>query len=623
MTTKGMTIEDMCIQLKPIVGDDIDKLYNRYRLASTLKEKAEIEQIINALYQKYIGSLLEKKILLNPPKTSLNADYPIGIIKYAEKDIGIFGLREHDWIRHILVSGMSGSGKTNLAFHILGNFIVKKKPFLVLDWKKSFRPLMTLSKDIYCFTIGNEKVSNFFRININIPPQNIPPKEWINIVCDIITESFGASYGVHKLLSEAMDLAFRDNGIYQGAKNYPTWYDIKNILEARKDLLKGREAEWLASALRVAHALTFGSFGEAINNSEASFHIEDLFDKQVLFELNSLNNSEKKFFAQFLLAYIYKLKKSGEGESTEDFRYAIVVDEAHNIFLKQQTHFITENITDMIYREVREYGISLICLDQHISKLSDTVAGNSATIIAFQQILPQDVEVVSKIMFLYDDRFFFSMLEVGYAIVKLAERHNEPFLIKVPFVKLKTKGISDLEIKDMMISKLGFYDYKNYTKEEATEEFNKELEEQNLKLETEDEKKTKSEEKKKPSKVYRDDEVKRVLNVKFQQLLDKGYKLEDVIKYFKARYEKDLVEQTAKNFQAREKTVEEKFLEYVKNNPGCRITEIYTALNISARKGNDIKNDFIEKGLIEIKEETSNKGLSKKVYITEDGLKYA
>ena len=29
----------------------------------------------------------------------------------------------------------------------------------------------------------------------------------------------------------------------------------------------------------------------------------------------------------------------------------------------------------MIYRELREYGISLICLDQHISKLSDTVKG--------------------------------------------------------------------------------------------------------------------------------------------------------------------------------------------------------------------------------------------------------
>ena len=39
----------------------------------------------------------------------------------------------------IAILGPSGSGKTTFAFQILANFILHKKPFILFDWKKSFR----------------------------------------------------------------------------------------------------------------------------------------------------------------------------------------------------------------------------------------------------------------------------------------------------------------------------------------------------------------------------------------------------------------------------------------------------------------------------------------------------
>ena len=83
---------------------------------------------------------------------------------------------------------------------------------------------------------------------------------------------------------------------------------------------------------------------------------------------------------------------------------------------------------------MREYGISLICLDQHISKLSDTVKGNSACHIAFQQQLPQDIYNISSIMQLHQQRESFSQLPVGSAIVKLSDRYTYPLLVKTSFV---------------------------------------------------------------------------------------------------------------------------------------------------------------------------------------------
>ena len=450
MNQRALTVEELCRKLKPIFGKKIDNIYLKYSMAERGEEKEDIAHMLNALYHKNLNELLENKVLLSPPrKESVEGEYPLAEVSYSDKKLFPFSLREKDWPRHVCISGMSGSGKTTLAFNILENFIKHDKPFLVFDWKKSFRPLLSASSDLVCFTVGDEAVSNLFKMNINQPPKGIDPKEWINVLCDLLTESFFVSYGVHKVLLETLDEAFRDWGVYEGSENYPTWENIKWYLEQKLEKTKGREAGWLESSLRIATVLTFGNFGKVVSSkTESNFTVEDLLDKKVILELNALSNIEKKFFCEFILTYIYKLKKSKQKNQSGKFDHAILVDEAHNIFLKTPTHFSKESVTDMVYREMREYGTSLICLDQHISKLSDTVKGNSACSIAFQQQLPQDIYDISGIMQLNGQRQFFSMLPVGSAIVKLSERYNLPFLVEVAPVRLRENVITDSQVKE-------------------------------------------------------------------------------------------------------------------------------------------------------------------------------
>ena len=75
-----------------------------------------------------------------------------------------------------------------------------------------------------------------------------------------------------------MDKAFRDFGVYKGSKNYPTWHQIREVLEEKSDHIrtKGREAEWMESAMRIVDSLTFGSFGEAINCKEKYGILENM-----------------------------------------------------------------------------------------------------------------------------------------------------------------------------------------------------------------------------------------------------------------------------------------------------------------------------------------------------------
>ncbi len=450
---RHISIEEISSKLKPILGSKIDELYFRYSMSESPEEKSQIIQVLSVLYQKHLGKFLDKNLLLlePPKKEDVLGEYPLSNVVYADKELFPFALREHDWPRHVCISGMSGSGKTTLALNILRRFIEKKKPFLVFDWKKSFRPLINVDPSVMCFTVGNDSVSNLFRTNINIPPKGISPKEWINTLTDLLTESFCVSFGVHKILLETLDEVFEGWGVYKGSKHYPNWQHIKRMLEIKAKEARGREATWYESALRIASVLTFGDFGKVINyDGKKSLSVEDLFDKQVIFELNSLGNIEKKFFAEYLLTYIYKLKKANQTKVDNGFNHAIVVDEAHNIFLKNKTYFVSESVTDMVYREMREYGTSLICLDQHLSKLSDTVKGNSACHIAFQQQLPQDVMDVSSMMHLGDRKEVFTQLPVGYAIVKLSERHTSPFLIKVPYNNLRDSVIPDEKLSTKM-----------------------------------------------------------------------------------------------------------------------------------------------------------------------------
>ncbi|RLE44978.1 hypothetical protein DRJ16_00880 [Candidatus Woesearchaeota archaeon] len=455
---KKYTVEELCRKLKPILGKSVDVMYLKYSVADSKEQKKEIERMLNILYEKYLQtSLLSEKILLEPPdKFAVSGEFEVGMINYADKDCHPFYLRRNDLMRHICITGMSGSGKTNLAFILLKQLLKTDVPFIIFDWKKSFRSLLKHDDKILHFTVGNPLISNLFRVNINRPPENISPKIWIGILCDLIAESFSVSYGVHRILQDTLDRAFRDFGVYSGSNRYPTWHHIKRRLEekARRERLRGRVSEWTESALRVAYVLTFGHFGEVLNADEGEyFDFNDLKEKRVIFELKSLNSIEKKFFCSLVLSYIYFSKKASE-EKCNVFKQLIVVDEAHNIFLRERPVFLPESVTDMIYRELREYGVGLMCIDQHISKLSDAAVGNSATHFSFHQLLPEDIEKIANLMQLNDEKKYFSMLPVGWAIVKLAERYTFPFLIKIPKDESKEESVPDYFVKKYMEEKL-------------------------------------------------------------------------------------------------------------------------------------------------------------------------
>jgi energy-coupling factor transporter ATP-binding protein EcfA2 len=629
---RALTVEEICNKLRPVLGKKVDEVYFQYTLADTREEKEEIAHVLNALFQKHLNQLLDKGVLLEPPRQELiDGTYELATVTYARKHLFPFKLREHDWPRHVCITGMSGSGKTTLAFNIIESLTRHNKNFLVFDWKKSFRPLLKEDSSLMVFTVGEEKVCNLFKTNINEPPKGVAPKEWINVLSDLLTESFSASFGVHKVILETLDEAFKEWGIYNGSENYPTWNHIKWRLEEKLDKTQGREGGWLESALRIATVMTFGEFGKTLNyKGKNAFTVEDLLTKRIIMELSALGNIEKKFFCEFVLTYIYKLKKARQNEATSKFDHAIIVDEAHNIFLKKPTNFSNESVTDMIYREMREYGTSLICLDQHVSKISDTVKGNSACHIAFQQQLPQDIEDISGIMQLRDKRQYFSQLPVGSAIVKLSERFTSPFLIEVPFASIRNQKILDADVKSRMDAIILGKEYQ----EKVDPEFNEAIEHPKPLKKQEIAPKDPLPEFTEVQKIIyqfvkeylaNGVELKDIEKILEQSKTQGKYTSEDIMKVINKAFENSLVVTFKNDKKPIIKTNgsdltddQRKFTEFLQANPAHTLstTEVYRKIGLSARKGTQVKKELEEKGLIKIEEIKYAKGWKKSIRLS-------
>ena len=441
------TIEEQFRKLKPAYGKIIDRLWLNY-LLEDFKGKKEIANLLPILSMKGLNESydIEKTNLVPPTEKDAYGEFYVGDVQYADKILYPFGLREDDWIQHVSIFGRSGSGKTNLVIGIIKSFLEKKKPFLVFDWKKNYRDLLAESygKNIKVFSIGRD-VSPF-RFNPLIPPPCTDPEVWLKKLIEIISHAYFLGEGVMYLLQKTLDAIYRESGLYEGkAYTYPTMRDVLKRLYTMK--LTGRQSLWWTSTIRAVYSLCFGEVGKVFC-VDKKIPIESLLNENVIFELDSLTNADKTFFIEALLLWIHHYRLANG--KREEFKHAIIIEEAHHILLKKKQEVKgEETITDIILREIRELGESLVIVDQHPSLISPTAIGNTFCTIAMNLKHSNDISVIDKAM-LIDKKEYLNRLPIGYGIVKLQGRYFDPFLIKIPLSPIKKGGIKDIDIKNRM-----------------------------------------------------------------------------------------------------------------------------------------------------------------------------
>ena len=456
-------IRDICQRLRPIIGQQADKIWQAY-VTENENGKKQIEDYLELLAAKHFFGNLDSESpgLVPPEQNKASGEYSIGSVAYNGKDLYPFGLREDEWLQHVAVFGRSGAGKTNAGLIIVQQLLAKGKPILIFDWKRNYRDLLNLPgfDDTAVYTIGRPIAPLSF--NPLIPPAGTNPKTWLKKLIDLLGHAYLLGDGVAFLMQEAIDDVYEKAGVYSGkVERWPTFRDVLTTLKERNST--GREAGWLSSALRALGSLCFGEMDTLVNHG--SDNLEKLLTQPVILELDALTQSDKVFFVQAMLLWIHHYRMAQT--SREEFKHAIVLEEAHHVLSNERRSLIGgQSVMELTFREIREFGESLIYLDQHPSQISMPALGNTYCTICFNLKHRTDVTAMSQAMLLKDDeKDILGSLQIGQAMVRLQGRGIRPFLISVPEFKIKKGSFTDAKVISHM-TKLGLLSVRKQPKAE-------------------------------------------------------------------------------------------------------------------------------------------------------------
>jgi uncharacterized protein DUF87 len=438
-------IKGLCKKLKPVLGPRADSLWLAYAMAETLDSKREAEALIQILTAKHLNQTVDEAAVLLPPpsREAAAGEFMLGDIFYGRKKLYPLYLRRENFIKHIGIFSITGGGKTNVAQMLLLGLLDKAIPFLIVDWKRSYRALRTLPqnkvKNIQIFTVGR-KTASAFQWNPLRGPPGVHPKTWISVIAEALEKSHVSGPGVADIFIEILDKKFEALGVYNGMpEKWPNFFDASEELE--KLQLRGRRMLWQDSCARILHTFTFGPAAGAFN-ARHPLKFEELLDRPVIVELDQeLPKPLRVFFSDIVLRWIH-LFRLGQGE-TEQLRHVTFLEEIHNLFPKTMIEKQTSNSLENVYREIRGFGEGLVSITQHPSLIPVYILGNCNTQIYLGLQHEDDILTARRALFLErGDEVFLDKLKVGEGIVKIKGR-VDPCNVQFPLVPVVKGAVAD------------------------------------------------------------------------------------------------------------------------------------------------------------------------------------
>lgn len=423
---------DLLRKLEPLSGSLSRKLW-LWSIASDNKDAFENLRLLRLLGDRNAKLDYEKSIRLPPPdKRALTGEFYVGDVVYPDIVYGQLGISETDFVRHILIGGMTGAGKTNLTLNLLQQIAQSKVPFLVFDWKRNYRRLRNAGVENLRI-IKPESKKHSIRFNPLIPPPGLKARDWLGLIVDVMKHAFFVSFGPEYFFRRGIHELYGRKGVYDKSGIYPTFSELEKLL--RKEYVRGRELLWMSSVKRVLNALGESGILSHVVNVDSNEDIPFLFEGNVIVELDGLPVLERVFLTESLLLWNYHYRKS-QG-ATNSLRHVIVVEEAHHVLsAKKERVGGSESIVELVLRMAREFGQGIIVVDQEPSKLSRSALANTGCKISLALGSGWDIKDMAECMGMDGkEKHSLGKLKIGQGIVKIGNRFSEPILIKVPLLQ--------------------------------------------------------------------------------------------------------------------------------------------------------------------------------------------
>ncbi len=412
--------------------------------------KQLVEQQIQQTARRHLGDYHRKLLLSLPPEKTAKGTIQLGTVVY-ERDKWPAGISASELLQNLAIFGRSGAGKTNVAFHLLGQLVHRGIPVLFLDWKRTARHLLpqlsSSGRQIKVFTAGRSLAPLCF--NPFIPPPGMERHIYINHVIDMLADAYTLGDGARSILQETLTDCYASN------ERWPTVRDVLNHVAGRK--CTGRATGWQISAVRALRSLDFAKLSSPEETDQAQL-VTTLLRGTTIIELDALNQGAKKFLIPLLCLWIYSVQLSAP--KREQLQLVIFVEEAHHVLYRHEQR-TKETAMNMLFRQCREIGIGMIVIDQHPHLISSAALGNTYTSICLNQKDPVDITRAAQLSLVAEsEKRWFSMLPVGRGIVKLQDRWREPFVVHFPHMEVAKGLVTDDLLAQFLEGKVGMRELK-------------------------------------------------------------------------------------------------------------------------------------------------------------------
>lgn len=369
---------------------------------------------------------------------------------------------------HTLVTGSTGSGKSNTVYHMLDMLMKEGIPFLVVEPAKGeYRKVFGARANVFD---TDPRSGNLLKINPFSFPDKVHVLEHIERLIEIFNVCWPMYAAMPAVLKDAVsrayeaagwDLDLSVNTKVQGL--FPTFDDVlrelRNVIN-NSEYSGDTKSDYIGSLSTRVKSLTNGINGRIFSGNEIKMNV--LFDRNAIIDISKIGSSETKSLIMGII--VLKLQEYRNANSefmNEKLRHITVLEEAHNLLKKtstdqsQESSNVQGKSVEMLSNaiaEMRTYGEGFIIVDQAPNMLDTAVIRNTNTKFVLRLPELNDREITGGAMALKDEQITeLSKLETGVAAV-YQNNWQEAVLCKIHHFVPDYYGGEDVERGQCFVS---------------------------------------------------------------------------------------------------------------------------------------------------------------------------
>ena len=371
-----------------------------------------------------------------------------------------YAINHNDLVRHTLVVGSTGSGKSVTCKRILTELLEKDVPALIIEpakddyvrWAIEVNKTLPTEKQFQIFMPGYEEFEGTALSQLKLcpfQPAGVPgaPVD-MTARCENLISLLNASLPTEDILPVLIDetvyslydLAypgeFAAGGMMPQQERYPLLSALTAVSQRvmrqknYEEKVRGNLATCLETRFQY---LTRGTRGKLLNVMRSTEYSQ-LFDRPTVINISGISAArDKALIMSVLMLSLYEYRKS---RYTYDLEYRkkaqenrllhlTLVEEAHNILMKPEGPAVSNNpqkvVADLftnILSEIRSYGEGLMIVDQYPTRLIPDAIKNTNYKVIHRLVSPDDSEVMAASVSLREEqKALIACLTPGNAIV--------------------------------------------------------------------------------------------------------------------------------------------------------------------------------------------------------------